>query len=103
MENNIKKKLGFSIGIFDNISDRIKSRILKESSECETYGVGVYTNDFVTKKFMTYPLKTQEERMETAKEIPGVNFVFLVDTADPGEIKDIIENEYTNFLKNNNN
>lgn len=101
MENN-KKKLGFSIGIFDNISDRIKSRILKESSECETYCVGVYTNEIITKKYMTYPLNTQEERMNIAKEIPGIDFVFPVNTTDIDEVKTIIEKEYYNFLNNHN-
>ena len=73
-----KKKIDFSIGIFDNISENIKERIKQESENCEIYGVGVYTDEIVKNKYNTYPMKNVEERMNLAKKIDGVDFVFLI-------------------------
>lgn len=99
MEEKIKK-IDFTIGIFENISDKIKDKIQKDSTKCETYGVGVYTNEFIINNYMTYPMKSQEERMKIAKEIPGVDFVFSVNSTDVNEVKKTIESVYTEYLKN---
>ena len=54
MENKVKKqKLGFSIGIFDILTSGIRKKIRKEAEECEVYGIGVYTDDFIEKELNT--------------------------------------------------
>jgi len=94
-----KKKIDFSIGIFDNISENIKERIKQESENCEIYGVGVYTDEIVKNKYNTYPMKNVEERMNLAKKIDGVDFVFLVDSTDINELKKIVEKVWKERLK----
>ena len=94
-----KKKFDFSIGIFDNISENIKERIKQESENCEIYGVGVYTDEIVKNKYNTYPMKNVEERMNIAKKIDGVDFVFLVESTDINELKKIVENVLKERLK----
>ena len=94
-----KKKIDFSIGIFDNISENIKERIKQESENCEIYGVGVYTDEIVKNKYNTYPMKNVEERMNLAKKIDGVDFVFLVDSTDRNELKKIVEKVWKERLK----
>lgn len=94
-----KKKFDFSIGIFDNISENIKERIKQESENCEIYGVGVYTDEIVKNKYNTYPMKSVEERMNFAKKIDGVDFVFLVESTDINELKKIVENVLKERLK----
>ena len=94
-----KKKFDFSIGIFDNISENIKERIKQESENCEIYGVGVYTDEIVKNKYNTYPMKNVEERMNLAKKIDGVDFVFLVESTDINELKKIVENVLKERLK----
>ena len=94
-----KKKFDFSIGIFDNISENIKERIKQESENCEIYGVGVYTDEIVKNKYNTYPMKSVEERMDFAKKIDGVDFVFLVESTDINELKKIVENVLKERLK----
>ena len=94
-----KKKFDFSIGIFDNISENIKERIKQESENCEIYGVGVYTDEIVKNKYNTYPMKNVEERMNFAKKIDGVDFVFLVESTDINELKKIVENALKERLK----
>ena len=94
-----KKKFDFSIGIFDNISENIKERIKQESENCEIYGVGVYTDEIVKNKYNTYPMKNVEERMNLAKKIDGVDFVFLVDSTDINELKKIVEKVWKERLK----
>jgi len=100
MEEKIQKKLGFTIGIFDEISDNIKKKIYEESCKCETFGVGVYTDKFIIENFMTYPSKSLDERISIAKKIEGVDFTFIVDTADSSKVKVIIEDAYENYIKN---
>lgn len=70
MENKVKKqKLGFSIGIFDILTSGIRKKIRKEAEECEVYGIGVYTDDFIEKELNTQCLKNQEQRMMIAREL----------------------------------
>ncbi len=99
MEENIKK-IDFTIGIFDNITDKIKNKILEESTKCETYAVGVYTDKFIIENLMTYPSKNLEERINLAKNIEGVSFTFPVNTSNKEEVKKIIEEGYQKYLKN---
>ena len=98
MENN--RKINFSIGIFDQISENIKKKIKKESENCELYGIGLYTDEFIIKKYKTYPVKTIQERMQLAKQLEGVDFVFSVDTTNKEELKKIVKQEYIKILKN---
>ena len=98
MENN--RKINFSIGIFDQISENIKIKIKKESENCELYGIGLYTDEFIIKKYKTYPVKTIQERMQLAKQLEGVDFVFSVDTTNKEELKKIVKQEYIKILKN---
>ena len=100
MEKN--RKIDFSIGIFDEISENIKEKIKQESSNCEFYGVGVYTDEVVINEYMTYPTRKIEERMQLVKQIEGVDFVFQVNTTDAKEIKRIVEKECIEILKINN-
>lgn len=95
-----KRKIDFSIGIFDGISENIKEKIKKESSNCELYGVGVYTDEVVINEFGTYPMKNTEERMRLAKEIEGVKFVFPVKTTNVAELKEIIKQAYAKIIEN---
>lgn len=46
-EKQKKQKIGFSMGIFDILTSKIRTRIRKEAENCEAYGVGVYTDDFI--------------------------------------------------------
>lgn len=94
-----KKEFAFSIGIFDNITDKIKSRILDESNRCKTYGIGIYTDKFIVEKFMTHPSKKIDERVSNVKNIPGVDFTFLVDTSEINEMKEVVKDAYNSYLK----
>ena len=94
------KKIDFSIGIFDQISETIKERIKKESDECELYGLGIYTDEVIIQEYMTYPTKTLEERMEIAKQLEGVDFVFSINSTDVKEVKKIVEQACIEVLKN---
>lgn len=100
MKEISKRKFNFTIGIFDGISEKIKLKIKEESNECETYGVGVYTDKFVIDNFMTYPSKALEIRQENVKKINGVDFTFSVNTSDASKVKKIIESEYQKYLQN---
>ena len=101
MEETKKKELGFSIGIFDVITEKIENKISQESDNYEKYGVGIYTDNFVIENFMSMPAKKAKERIEMVKKIKGVDFTFLVDTYDVNKIKQIIENAYIEHLNNN--
>ena len=79
--------------------NNIKERIKQESENCEIYGVGVYTDEIVKNKYNTYPMKNVEERMNIAKKIDGVDFVFLVESTDINELKKIVENVLKERLK----
>ena len=83
MEEKIKK-LDFSIGIFDNITDKIKKRIEKESNNCETYAVGIYTDEYIMENLLTYPSKTADERANIVNNIPKFKhcIVLMHDAAD---------------------
>lgn len=81
------RKIDFSIGIFDQISENIKEKIRKESNSCEIYGIGVYTDEIVMEEYMTYPVRKFDERMELVKQLDGVDFVFCVDNRDVNELK----------------
>ena len=94
------KKVDFSIGIFDEISETIKDKIKKESDNCEIYGLGVYTDEIIIQEYMTYPVKKIEERIKLAKELDGVDFVFTVNTTDTKEIKKIVEKAFIEAIKN---
>lgn len=94
------KKIDFSIGIFDIISDSIKDKIKREASNCELYGLGVYTDEIVIEEYGTYPTKKFEDRMKSAKQIEGVDFVFKVNSTDIKELKRMIEQVYIKVLKN---
>ena len=94
-----KKKINFSIGIFDKISENIKKRIIQESDNCEIYGIGVYTDEIVKNKYKTYPMRNVEERMNLAKSIDGVDFVFLVNSTDINELKKIVEKAWKERLE----
>lgn len=94
------KKIDFSIGIFDEISDDIKEKIKKEASDCELYGLGIYTDEVVIEEYMTYPLKNIEERMKIAKQLEGVDFVFQVNKIDAKEVRKIVEQACIEILKN---
>lgn len=95
-----RRKIDFSIGIFDEISDGIKEKIKKEADKCELYGLGVYTDEVVIEEYMTYPVKTIEERMKLAKQLEGVDFVFPVNKSDAKEVKKIVEQACIERLKN---
>ena len=94
------KKVDFSIGIFDEISETIKDKIKKESDNCEIYGLGVYTDEIIIQEYMTYPVKKIEERIKRAKELDVVDFVFTVNTTDTKEIKKIVEKAFIEAIKN---
>ncbi len=98
MEKN--KKIDFSIGIFDDISENIKKRVKKEADNCEIYGVGVYSDEIVKNKYKTSPIRSEEERMNLVKDLEGVDFIFLVDSIDVNEIKKIVEKACKGVLKN---
>ena len=100
MEKN--KKIDFSIGIFDDISENIKKRVKKEADNCEIYGVGVYSDEIVKNEYKTSPIRSEEERMNLVKNLEGVNFIFLVDSIDVNEIKKIVEKACKGVLKNRN-
>ena len=94
-----KKKIDVCLGIFDNLSEVSLQKIKNDVANCEIYGVGVYTDDIVIKKFKTQPLNSFEERLSTAKNIEGVDFAFAVDTEDKEKIKEIIKEEAIKYCK----
>ena len=100
MEKN--KKIDFSIGIFDDISENIKKRVKKEADNCEIYGVGVYSDEIVKNEYKTCPIRSEEERMNLVKNLEGVDFIFFVDSIDVNEIKKIVEKACKGVLKNRN-
>ena len=103
MEKIFKKKIDFSIGIFDVISESIKEKVKQDANNCELYGLGVYTDEVVIDKYNTYPSKKFEKRMEQASKINGVDFVFKVNTTDVKELKKIVEQAYKEFLQKSKN
>ena len=100
MEKN--KKIDFSIGIFEDISEKIKKRVKKEADNCEIYGVGVYSDEIIKNEYKTSTMRSEEERMDSAKSLEGVDFVFLVDSMDLNEIKKIVKKAWREVLKNKN-
>lgn len=97
-----KKKIDFSIGIFDNLTQKCIEKIRFDAKNCEIYGIGVYTDEVVVNDFYTYPTNDLTKRMEAAKNIEGVKFVFALNTVEPEKIKEIVKNEVNNFLKQKN-
>lgn len=100
-EPNIKK-YDFNLGIYDNVTKEVVDRIEKEVKKADIYGIGVYSDNIVETKYLTAVEHSTKERMESAKKIPGVSFVFEVDTNDTEEIKDLVRNEFEKYLNNNN-
>lgn len=100
MENKVKKqKLGFSIGIFDILTSGIRKKIRKEAEECEVYGIGVYTDDFIEKELNTQCLKNQEQRMMIARELEGVDFIFSIDSKEAKKAKEELEKAYFEYTE----
>ena len=95
-----QRKIDFSIGIFDKITDGIIEKIKREAEKCELYGVGVYTDEIIIKEYMTYPVNTTEQRMKLVRQIEGVDFVFKLNNTDTKEVKKIIEQACREALKN---
>lgn len=93
------RKIDFSIGIFDGISDNIRKKVKREASNCELYGLGIYSDEIVIEKYNTYPIRKTEERMKLAKQLEGVDFVFLVSDTDKEELKKNIEQACIEVLK----
>ena len=93
-----KKKYDFCIGIFDNLNQQIIEKIEEEASNAEIYGVGVYSNNIVEDIFCTYPQNDVENRMKKVKNIKGIDFVFAINTNEENKIKEIIQNEFSNYL-----
>ncbi len=98
----MKKKVDFCIGIFDNLTDEGLVKIKNDIKNCEIYGIGVYTDKIVIEDFFTYPINNLEKRMEIAKSIDGVRFVFPLDTNKPEELKEIIRKETIKIMEQNN-
>ena len=98
-----KKKIDFCIGIFDDLSEKGLEKIKEDIRNCEIFGIGVYTEDVIIENFFTHPINSLEKRMEIAKNIDGVEFVFPLNTNDPEKLKEIIKSEYINFLDQNKN
>ena len=94
-----KKKVDFSIGIFDNLTQKGLEKIKSDISNCEIYGIGVYTDNVVINDFYTYPVNNLEKRMEIARNIEGVKFVFPLNTSEPEKLKEIIKEEIANYLE----
>ncbi len=94
-----KKKVDFCIGIFDNLSQVSLEKIKNEIDNCQIYGIGVYTDEVVIENFRTAPLNSLEKRIEVAKNIEGVKFVFPVDTNDKEKIKEIVKKETLKFFE----
>lgn len=99
MEN--MKKIDFSIGIYDDISENIKSKIKRESQKCEIYGVGIYSDSIVIENFKTYPMKNAEERITQVKALKDVDFVFSVSDRDPKKVQEVAENAYRAYMEEN--
>lgn len=93
-----KRKFDFTIGIFDAISEKIKDKILNDSKLSETYGVGVYTDKYVIEELKTYPTKNQNERLDEVRKLKKVDFVFLVDTTEKKELKELVTKTYLDFI-----
>lgn len=93
-----KKKIDFCIGIFDNLTENGIKKIKDDISKCEIYGIGVYTENVVKESFFTNPINSLEKRMEIAKKIEGVKFVFPLDTNDIEKIKEIVKQEAVKYL-----
>ena len=95
-----QRKIDFLLGIFDEVSETIKEKIKRESDNCEVYGLGVYTDEVVIEQYMTCPSKNIQERIESAKQIEGVDFVFPVNSTEAKEVKKIVEQACIEILKN---
>lgn len=96
-----KKKIDLCIGIFDNLSEKGIEKIKQDIDNSEVYGIGVYSDDVVVNDFYTFPRNDLEKRMNTAKSIEGVDFVFPLNTSDPIKLKEIVKRETMNFFKEN--
>ena len=95
------KKIDFSIGIYDDISENIKSKIKRESQKCEIYGVGIYSDSIVIENFKTYPMKNAEERIAQVKALKDVDFVFSVSDRDPKKVQEVAEDAYRAYMEEN--
>lgn len=98
-----KKKIDFCIGIFDNLTEKGLEKIKEDINNCEIYGIGVYTDNVVVEDFYTYPVNGLEKRMDIARSIDGVKFVFPLDTSDSEKLIEIIKNVTIKFLNENKN
>ena len=74
------------------------SKLKKDINNCEIFGVGVYTEKVIIQEFFTKPVKKLEERLDAVKKIDGVDFVFVLDTNDPKEIKKIVQEEAMKYI-----
>lgn len=92
------KKIDSCIGIFDNLSENSLDKLKKDINNCEIFGVGVYTEKVIIQEFFTKPVKKLEERLDAVKNIDGVDFVFVLDTNDPKEIKKIVQEEAMKYI-----
>ena len=78
MEEN-KKEYNYNVGLYDLICRYIREKTLEGAEKVEYYGIGVFTDRYCEETLMSRPMKTLEQRMEIAKSLEGVDFVFSVD------------------------
>lgn len=95
MEHN---KFGFSLGIFDILTKKIRQSIEEEAKKYSCYALGIYTDEFVEKELKTDCLKNTEDRMQIANQIEGVSFTFPVDDRGINEITKLVQDEYMKYL-----
>lgn len=92
-------KFGFSLGIFEVLTPKIRKNIREAAEKYDIYALGVYTDDFVQRELNTACYKTTQQRMEIAEQLDGINFIFPVDTKDPNKAKMEIEEAYKQYLE----
>lgn len=93
-----KIEFGFSIGIFDILTKKIRQSIEEEAKKYSCYALGIYTDDFIENELKTDCLKNLEDRMQIANQIEGVSFTFPIDGREVTQITKLVQEQYMKYL-----
>lgn len=91
--------IAYTIGMFDilrmkDLRDLDRNIQLSSQEGYKAFALGIYTDQLCEALGINKPLKSLEERMEIAKNLRGVDFVFSVSSLDTKIIKNKLKEQY---------
>lgn len=95
--------LGYLSGVYDilriNDLERI-DRAVQENIERgnKYFALAIYDDQLCEKQGLSTPVKDAEDRMKIAQYISGVDFVFLISSANPEQINKSAEQAFNQYL-----